>query len=130
MRQIFLTLLLISTSLFAETNWADDYKSALKEAKSKQKKVIVYFSKEDCSECEKMQWTISSDKNVSAYINSNFVAVEIDIEYDKREGYKIYKTPTVYFLNMNAKQIGKPLTKALGPKIFLKKLKEIENTKN
>ncbi len=129
MYKYLLTLVFMTVSLFAETEWAEDYKSALKEAKSEQKKVLVYFSKESCSECEKMQWTMSSDKNVSAYITEHFVAVEIDIEYDKRQGYKVYKTPTVYFLNTKAKQIGKPLTEVLGPKGFLKKLKEIENSK-
>lgn len=129
MYKFILILIFTATSLFAETNWAEDYKSAIKEAKSKQKKVIVYFSKEGCAECDKMQWTMSSDTNVSKYINSYFVPVEIDIEYDKREGYKIYKTPTVYFLDSNAKQIGKPVVEALGPKGFLKKLKEVENSK-
>jgi thioredoxin-related protein len=119
----------VTVSLFAETNWADDYKSALKEAKSEQKKVILFFIKEGCAKCDEMLWTMNSDKNVSKYINSNFVAVEIDIEYDKREGYKIYSTPTVYFLNTNAEQIGKAVVEALGPKGFLKKLKEVENTK-
>lgn len=129
MYKIFLTLVFVTVSLFAETNWADDYKSALKEAKSEQKKVMLFFIKEGCAKCDEMLWTMNSDKNVSKYINSNFVAVEIDIEYDKREGYKIYSTPTVYFLNTNAEQIGKAVVEALGPKGFLKKLKEVENTK-
>lgn len=129
MRNLFLILMFIATSLFAETHWADDYKSALKEAKSQQKKVIVYFSKEGCSGCAEMQWTMNSDKNVSNYINSHFIPVEIDIEYDKREGYKVYSTPMVYFLDADAKQIGKPVSGALGPKSFLSRLKEVEKTK-
>lgn len=128
MTKLFLILMLITTSLFADMYWAEDYKSGIKEAAQKQKKVIVYFSEEDCAPCDEMTWTISFDKNVSNYITEHFVAIEIDIEYDKRQGFKVYKTPTVYFLDTNAKQIGKPLTEVLGPKGFLKKLKEIENT--
>ena len=129
MPRIFFIFLFITTSLFAEMNWAEDYKSGLKEAAQKQKKVIVYFSKEECIKCDAMSWTISFDKNVSNYITEHFVAIEIDIEYDKRQGFKIYQTPTIYFLDTKAKQIGKPLTEVLGPKGFLKKLKEIQNSK-
>ena len=128
MRKIILILLFITTSLSAGMYWADDYNSGIKEAAQKQKKVLVYFSEEDSAKCEEMTWTISFDKNVSNYITKHFVAIEIDIEYDNRKGYKIYQTPTIYFLDSKAKQIGKPLTDVLGPKGFLKKLKEIVNS--
>ena len=129
MKRYLTLLLLMLSSLYADMYWADDYKSGLIEAAQKNKNIIVYFSKEDCVKCEEMTWTISFDKNVSNYVTEHFVAIEIDIEYDKRQGFKIYTTPTIYFLDTNAKQIGKPLTEVLGPKGFLKKLKEIENTK-
>ena len=128
MTKLFLLLLFITTSLSAGMYWADDYKSGLKEAAQKNKNIILYFSEEDNVKCEEMTWTISFDKNVSNYISEHFVAIEIDIEYDKRQGFKIYQTPTIYFLDTNAKQIGKPLTEVLGPKGFLKKLEEIENS--
>ena len=127
-RNIFLILIFISTSLFADMYWADDYKSGIKEAKENHKKVLVFFSKEDSPACEEMTWTISFDKNVSNYVKEHFVAIEIDVEYDRREGFKIYDVPTIYFLDSNAKQIGKPLVKVLGPQKFLKKLKEVEDT--
>lgn len=128
-RTVSLILIFLSTSLFADMYWADDYKSGIKEAKAEHKKVIVFFSKEDSPACEEVTWTISFDKNISNYVQEHFVAIEIDVEYDRREGYKVYKVPTIYFLDENAKQIGKPLTKVLEPKKFFEKLKEIENTK-
>ena len=124
-RTIFLILLFLNTSLFADMYWADDYKTGIKEAKERHKDVIVFFSKEDCSRCEEITWTISFDKNVSNYVKEHFVAIEIDVEYDRREGFKVYKTPTIYFLDENLKQIGKPLTKVLKPKAFLEKLESI-----
>ena len=129
MKRYLTLLLLMLSSLYADMYWADDYKSGLIEAAQKNKNIIVYFSKEDCVKCEEMTWTISFDKNVSNYVTEHFVAIEIDIEYDKRQGFKIYQTPTIYFLDTKAKQIGKPLTEVLGPKGFLKKLKEIQNSK-
>ena len=129
MKRYLTLLLLMLSSLYADMYWADDYKSGLIEAAQKNKNIIVYFSKEDCVKCEEMTWTISFDKNVSNYVTEHFVAIEIDIEYDKRQGFKIYQTPTIYFLDAKAKQIGKPFTEILGPKGFLKKLKEIQNRK-
>lgn len=129
MGRYMLLLMIAITSLFADIDWADDYKAAVKEAKAGQKKVIVFFSREDCSKCDEMRWTMNSDRNVSKYITAHFVAVEIDTEFDKREGYKVYKTPTIYFLDSNAKTIGDPLDTTLGPKGFLKKLQEVDGTK-
>lgn len=126
MRKVILLVMLASVSLFADIDWADDYKAAVKEAKAKHKKVIVFFSRESCAKCDEMRWTINSDKDVSDYIESRFIAVEIDTEYDKREGFKVYKTPTIYFLDSSAAAIGKPLEEALGPKGFLKKLEEVD----
>jgi len=125
MNKLILILLLAGTSLFADMYWADDYRSGIKEAAKEDKNIILFFSKEDCQKCEDVTWTISFDKNVSNYVNENFIAIEIDTEYDKRQGYKIYQTPTIYFLDAKAKQIGKPLTKVLKPVDFLKKLKKI-----
>jgi len=122
---IFFILIFVTTALFADMYWADDYKSGIKEAKKSHKNVLLYFSREDSPACEEMTWTISFDKNVSNYVKEHFVAIEIDVEYDSRQGYKVYTTPTIYFLDSNAKQVGKPLTKVLGPKKFLKKLEEI-----
>lgn len=128
-QKIFLIVIFLSTSLFADMYWADDYKSGIKEAQARQKKVIVFFSKEDSVPCEDVTWMISFDKNISNYVNEHFVAIEIDVEYDRRQGYKVYDVPTIYFLDENAKQIGKPLTKVLKTEDFFKKLKEIVNTK-
>lgn len=127
MKRYIMLILIMVGSLYADMYWADDYKSGIKEAAQQHKKVIVFFSKEDCPKCDNVTWTISFDKNVSNYVSKHFVAIEIDTEYDKRQGFKVYQTPTVFFLDSNAKQIGKPLTKVLGPKGFLKKLKQIEN---
>ena len=130
MKRLLFVLLLTTTALFGDMYWADDYKSGIKEAKKEDKNIILLFSKEDCSKCDDVLWTISFDKNVSNYVAENFIAIEIDVEFDRRQGFKVYKTPTIYFLDHKAKQIGKPLTKALKSEQFLKKLEEIvENIK-
>ena len=130
MKRLIFILLLMTTTLFGDMYWADDYKSGVKEAKKEGKNIILFFSKEECSKCDDVLWTISFDKKVSNYVSEHFIAIEIDVEFDRRQGFKIYKTPTIYFLDPKAKQIGKPLIKTLKPEQFLKKLEEIvENTK-
>ena len=130
MKKLLLILLLSTAALFGDMYWADDYREGVKEAAKENKNIILFFSKEECVKCEDVLWTISFDKNVSDYVSEHFVAIEIDVEFDKRQGFKIYQTPTIYFLDNKAKQIGKPLTKVLGPQKFLKKLKKIvEETK-
>ena len=125
MYKLFLILILGISSLYADMYWAEDYKSGVKEAAKNHKNILVYFSKEECVKCEEMTWTISFDKNVSDYVDEHFIAIEIDVEFDKRQGYKVYETPTIYFLDAKAKKIGKPMTGTLKPKKFLQKLKDI-----
>ncbi|MGB5965488.1 MAG: thioredoxin fold domain-containing protein, partial [Sulfurimonadaceae bacterium] len=84
---------------------------------------------EACSECKKMQDNVYSNKKFSEYVNSHFVSVNIDIEYDKREGYKVYSTPTFYFLDSNGKRIGSAMVGGSDVETFLTKLQEIEQSK-
>ncbi|MEN8146169.1 MAG: thioredoxin family protein [Campylobacterota bacterium] len=129
MHKYFLILIFITTSLFAEINWEDDYKSALKKAKTQNKKVMLMFSTEDCKECQNMYKTVYADKKVSKYVNTHFIAVDIDVEYDGRKGFKVYKTPTFYFLDPKGEQIGRAVKGALGKGTLLKKLQEIAEGK-
>ncbi len=124
MRRCFLVLIFVTTSLFADINWADDYKSALEKAKTQNKKVMVMFSSEDCKECQNMHKTVYSDKEISEYVNKNFVAVNVDVEYDGRKGFKVYKIPTLYFLDPKGKQIGRAVKGAIDKGALLKKLQE------
>ncbi len=126
MRNIFLILLFLSSSLLAELEWADDYKSALKMAQQEQKLVLVMFTKESCSLCEILEETLLTDPTVAPFLESKFVAVELDTEYDKRQGLKVYTTPTFYFLDAKGKPMTKRMEKSFTPEKFLKKLQETQ----
>jgi len=129
MQKYLLILVFVATSLFADIKWADDYKSALKEAEKTNKKVLIVFTKEDCVECETMRNTVFTNVEVSKLANSRFVSVEVDVEYDGRKGYKVFKTPTFYFLDPKGKQIGKELVGPYDATAFLAKLQEIAQSK-
>lgn len=129
MLKLLTATLFIATSLFADLDWAESYKEALDQAKKEHKKVLIMFSKEDCKACNKMKTEVYSDPEVSEYISTFFIPVEIDTEYDRREGYKVYGTPTYYFLDSNGEQIGRMMVGGADAKTFLKKLQEVEHFK-
>ncbi len=129
MHKYLLILVFVATSLFADIKWAEDYKSALKEAEKVNKKVMLVFTDENCEECEAMRKAVFTDAEVSKLANSRFVSVEIDVEYDGRKGYKVFKTPTFYFLDPKGKQIGDAVVGAYDAAAFLAKLQEIEQSK-
>jgi len=129
MRQLFLILLFMTTSLFAELEWSDDYKSALKIAKAQNKHVVLMFSKEDCSLCEVLHEILFPDPSIIEILEKNFILVELDTEYDNRRGFKVYSTPTIYFLNAKGKKQGKSMTKQFTAENLQKRLQETLNTK-
>ena len=129
MRKFFLIVLFLTTSLFAELEWEDNYKSALKSAKSQNKQVVLMFLKEDCSLCEILQETLFPDPSIVALLEKNFILLELDTEYDNRRGFKVYSTPTIYFINAKGKQYGRAMTKQFTPENFQKRLQETLNAK-
>jgi len=129
MRQLFLILLFMTSSLFAELEWSDDYKSALKSAKVQNKHVVLMFSKEDCSLCEVLHEILFPDPSIVEILEKNFILVELDTEYDNRRGFKVYSTPTIYFLNAKGKQEGRAMTKQFTAENLQKRLQETLNSK-
>jgi len=122
-----ITTLLLTTALFADLDWAESYKDALKQAKQENKKILIMFSREDCAACNKMKAEVYTDAEVVNYVTTFFIPVEIDMEYDPREGFKVYATPTYYFLDADGKQIGRVMVGGADAKSFLKKLQEVEH---
>ncbi|OHD98427.1 MAG: hypothetical protein A2552_01070, partial [Sulfuricurvum sp. RIFOXYD2_FULL_44_160] len=108
MKKILLTLLLISSSLFAELDWAPSYEFGLAQAKKEHKIVMLMFSKKTCKMCNVMKKSVYENDDVAEYVKNFFVPVEIDIEvYPDKYGYQVFGTPTYYFLDSNGKQIGR-----------------------
>ena len=129
MRKLIFILLFITTSLFAELEWSDDYKSALKSAKAQNKHVVLMFSKEDCSLCEVLHEILFPDPSVVALLEKDFILLELDTEYDNRRGFKVYSTPTIYFLSTKGKKQGNSMTKQFTAENLKKRLQETLNTK-
>ena len=82
-RVVLLTLLIIPIFLFSqgstktEIDWIP-LEKAIKYAEKYNQKILIYFFKQNCEYCEKMQKETFSDINIINLINNNFLAVKLD----------------------------------------------------
>ncbi len=130
MKKILFTLVFLTASLFAELDWAPSYEQGLAQAKKEGKVTMLMFSTKTCKMCNYMKKTVYENDDVVEYVNNFFVPIEVDIEtHPDKYGYKVFGTPTYYFLNSNGKQIGKMMLGGASPEGFLQKLKEVKQGK-
>lgn len=130
MKKILLALLLMSTSLFAELDWAPSYEQGLAQAKKEHKIVMLMFSKKTCKMCNIMKKSVYENDEVAEYVKTFFIPVEIDVEvHPDKYGYAVIGTPTYYFLDSNGKQIGRMMVGGANAEGFLQKLKEVKQGK-
>jgi thioredoxin-related protein len=130
MKKILLALLLISSSLFAELDWAPSYEQGLAQAKKEHKIVMLMFSKKTCKMCNVMKKSVYENDDVAEYVKNFFVPVEIDIEvYPDKYGYQVFGTPTYYFLDSNGKQMGRMMVGGASAEGFLQKLNDVKQGK-
>lgn len=130
MKKILLALLLISSSLFAELDWAPSYEQGLAQAKKEHKIVMLMFSKKTCKMCNVMKKSVYENDEVAEYVKNFFIPVEIDIElHPDKYGFSVFGTPTYYFLDSNGKQIGRMMVGGATTEGFLQKLKDVKQGK-
>lgn len=130
MKKILAALLLISSSLFAELDWAPSYEQGLAQAKKEHKIVMLMFSKKTCKMCNVMKTKVYENDDVSEYVKTFFIPVEIDVEvHPDKYGYAVIGTPTYYFLDSSGKQIGRMMVGGANAEGFLQKLKEVKQGK-
>ena len=100
------------------------YTSGLALAASNGKKIYINFHAEWCKYCTKMANTTFKSKEVIAFLNENFVAVQVDTEKEESVArkYKVRGLPASFFLEEDGAQIGNQ-PGYLDPEQFLKMLK-------
>ncbi len=128
MKKLFILLLFLSTALFADLNWAEDYESGLEQAKKENKIVMLMFTLTNCHVCETMKETVYEEQRVMDYVAKYFVPIELNLDLDDKEGYAVYGTPTFYFLTSEGKQIGDMKVGGSTANGFMKKLKAVKAT--
>ena len=123
MRVLF--VLFISIYLFgANFDWQYDFKVAKDLAKKENKPIMIMIYQDGCLACEYMDEVAFENDELSDFIENFFIPVKLTIKEAKSLGFKAYGTPTFYFLDKNAKQIGRQLVGGATPKVFLEKVKE------
>ena len=105
MKKILFTLFLLFASLDAEIKWIE-YEDALIQAKKENKTIMIMIGRSTCSVCTYMKDVVFKDKNVLAKLNSNFLPVYLELDFDEvPEGLTWIGVPTFYFLDKNKKTI-------------------------
>jgi thioredoxin-related protein len=102
------------------------YKDGLSLAASSGKKVYINFHADWCKYCTKMANTTFKSKEVIAFLNEHFVAVQVDTEKEESVArkYKVRGLPASFFLEQDGAQIGNQ-PGYLDPEQFLNMLKFI-----
>ncbi len=90
---------------------------------------MVMFTLTECNVCKQMKKNVYTDQNVMAYVEKNFVPVELNLDIDDKEGFNVFGTPTFYFLDANAKQVGDVKVGGSTVDGFMKKLKQVQAAK-
>lgn len=99
MKRIFISLMLLFTSIFADVKYTNIF-DAYEIAEAQNKPVLLMLSKKGCPGCEYMLDVVYKNPEVVEYINKHFVAVDIDVyEEGAPEGLEYFGTPTFYFLD-------------------------------
>jgi thioredoxin-related protein len=77
---IFLLLVVYSTGIFAKDPQWKKFNEGIVEAKKSGKKILVDVYTDWCKWCKEMDKNTYADKNISAYLNKNFVIIKLNAE--------------------------------------------------
>jgi thiol:disulfide interchange protein len=99
--------------------WAKDYKTAVSQAKSGNKVVMLDFTASWCANCHKLDRTTYVDPGVVKLLGG---AVPVQIDYDKQPAlvkqYKIGPIPVIVFVDAKGKELGR-ISKYVDAKEFM-----------
>lgn len=128
MKKIFLVLLMMLTSLFAEVKYTEMF-DAYDIAEKENKLVLVMLSQKGCPGCQYMENVVFANKDISEYLAKEYITVHLDVHEDAVPmELEHFATPTFYFLDAE-ENILKRLDGGENAKDFLITLKAVRNKK-
>ena len=94
-----LTLLLLCSSMAFSLDWAKDINSALSQAKTEHKTIMVFVEGEHCRWCKKMKHRTISDEAVEKRLEK-FVVVEVMRSNTQAMAHlpSVRGVPTIFFM--------------------------------
>lgn len=128
MKKILFSILFSLTALWS-IDTVDTIDEALEIAKDENKIIMIMFSAEYCPTCKYMKNEVYTNSKVENYLDTYFVSMEIDVDTQDTLGYKVFGTPTYYFLRPNGSTIGRAFIGGANPEAFITKLKEYKSQK-
>jgi len=129
MRKIFIMALLLASSLMAnQINWAKDYNSAIETAKKENKPVMFVISRHTCKYCVILEETTFSDDRVIKALNKDFIAVTSYTDEGDYIPAGMYQgsTPSTWFLLPDGNPMYQPVAGAIGADNFLGGLESVK----
>lgn len=84
-----------------------DYTPGMALAKKEDKSIFLYFHAQWCTYCTKLKKTTFKDPDVMAYLNDNFVSIQVDTDKNKKlaQQWRVKGLPTLWFLEPSGKKI-------------------------
>lgn len=128
-KKLILALLLVASSLLAnEINWAKDFASAIKEATAQNKPVLFVYSRHTCKYCVLLENTTFKDEKVIEALSKDFISV---VSYTDENDYTPRElltpgTPALWFLMPSGQPMFQPLMGAIDANNFLNALKIVK----
>jgi len=130
MRKILINIvLLLATSLMAgEVNWAKDFHSGLKSAKAQNKPMMFVISRDTCKYCIILKNTTFKDEKVTAVLNKDFIAVTSWTNENDFVPEELFTPglPGIWFLFPNGVPMYQPMMGAQNAKDFLYALGQVK----
>lgn len=126
MKLLLLPFLFAFSLLAAEPDWLMDFDEAKARAAAENKPIMMMISRVGCPACEYMEDFVLVDDEIRTYLDAYFVSLHLDVdETEIPKGFRVFGTPTFYFLDPSGKKIGRQLAGALKKGPFLEKLRSV-----
>lgn len=95
-----------ATDLGQKNGWLEDYHAGLRKAESEKKLLVLYFYNREVRPCRELEETTFSDPEIAKRLGEAIVVAinEKESRQLARE-HKLFKVPTVIFLNSSAREI-------------------------
>lgn len=94
-----------------QIEWHTDLNSALAEAKTQDKKVLLRFSADWCPPCKVMDIRVWPNESIQSELASNYIAVSSDIDEKANQilaaKYKINSVPALLLLDENGNELAR-----------------------
>jgi thioredoxin-related protein len=86
--------------------WQESLDAAVQKAKAEEKLIVMYWFDPSCIECQQLEAITWTDECVANILNSQFIPLRINAVKQKPmfEEYRIQRTPTIAFLDMDGKE--------------------------